>query len=223
MLLNPISSQTGYMLAVVITMKKDSKGQNAGNGNSAKAVSLKEHSAGILRSNTCSLIAGRLSAGKLLSASEKRYLLKNDPEMYRRAIMLETERKQYRRRLKMARTKDEVRKLNMSSSAQMVSEAGAVGNSSSSSSKAIAGVNASPGSLETTSMRASVIRDEHGAFVNTREYRKLPENMHELKRRKKPPAEAGSSRAITAHTIRSAVILSGVSSGYRKRGISYIV
>ena len=216
MLLNSLGGSVGYMFAVAQTTKKDIKWQTAGNGNSAKAVSLKEHSAGILRSNTCSLIAGRLSAGKILNAAEKRYLRENDPEMYRRATMLEAERKLYRRRLKMARTKDEVRKLNMSASAHMVSEAGAAGSSSGGSSRV------TTDSLETTSMRASAIRNEHGAFVNTREYRKLPENMHELKRRKKAPAASGS-RAIAAPPIRSAVLLTGTGIGYGKRGISYLV
>jgi len=223
MLLNTINGTVGLMFASAQTPTKTSKAMTAGNGNAAGIKSPKNYGSGIRRYNTLSLIAGKLNTGKRLSAAEKRYLRDNDPDTYRKAEMLERERRLYRRRLEKARTKDEVRKLNMSVSAHMVSEGGAAGSGNGGSQSA------STGTLETASMRASAVRNEHGAFVNTREYRKLPENMHELMRAKRRPAKAGSSIASAAPPIRSSAAFSGVTvlpgagGAFRKRGVSYLV
>ena len=224
MLLNTINCSVGLMFASAQATKKKSKVITAGNGNTAGVTSQSNYCSSIRKFNSLSLITGKLNTGKKLSAAEKRYLRDNDPEMYRRSEMLEKERKLYRRRLEKARTKDEVRKLNMSASVHMVTEAGAAchgGNGGNGGTSA--------GSLELSSMRSSIIRDEHGAFVNSREYRKLPENVRELIRAKRKPVKAGSSKASALPPIRSAaaisgtVVLSGAGGVYRKRGVSYLV
>ena len=224
MLLNTINCSVGVMFASAPTARKNNNVMTARNGNAAGVTSQRNHGSSIRRFNTLSLITGKLNTGKRLTTAEKRYLRDNDPEMYRRSEMLDKERKLYRRRLEKARTKDEVRKLNMSASAHMASEAGGAGHGGNSGSGG-----APAGSLELTSMRSSVIRDEHGAFVNSREYRKLPENVRELIRAKRKPAKAGSLRAAALPPIRNAAslsgtaVLSGAGGEYRKRGVSYLV
>ena len=145
---------------------------------------IKQKNAGITRQNNLSRIAGKMSAGKRLNPSEMQYLRKTDPVMYGRAAAVEAERRAYIRRLKNCRTKDEVRQLNVSKSMQHVSEADAAGKSRSSK------------QLETAHMRSMAQREEHGAFVQTREYRNLPENILEAKRKGKKRSARSRKRGI---------------------------
>ena len=231
MLLNSVNTSIGLMLATAQLTKKSENASAARYGNTAGNASLHEQSRNTLRQNSLALITARLSAGKIISTAERRYLRNNDPESYRRASMLETERKLYRRRLKKARTKDEVRKLNVSASAQMVADARAAGRPGAS--------GTASGSLDVASMRSSAIRDEHGAFVNTREFRNLPENIYELKRAKRKAATGNARSSAAANGARAAsgagrvgapqtrganvTVGASGSGGYRKRGVSLLV
>lgn len=221
MLLDSVCGSIGlayvYTPTTRLSARQNDKDLTTGKANATEIVSFKERSGEILKYNACALIAGRLSAGKRLSAAEKRYLRENDPETYRKATMLEAERKMYRRRLEKARTKDEVRRLNMSVSAHMASETGAVNYNPGGS------LTATASQLEMTSMRASAIRDEHGAFVNTREYRKLPENAYEMKRMKRKTAKMSAINTSASQQINIAIFSHGADGRYKKRGISYMV
>lgn len=59
----------------------------------------------------------KLNSGQKLTAEEKEYLRKNDPQTYQRVKAIEAEQKNYENELKRCRTKDEVERVKMAHTA----------------------------------------------------------------------------------------------------------
>ncbi len=108
-------------------------------------------------------IFAKLMAGQELSPSELEYLKEADPELYEKAVKVANERKEYERKLKQCKSKDEVEKVKLEKLSNLSSEM----------------VPASaPNSYETNTfvtMRTNAVMDEHTKFVNSERYRKLPQ------------------------------------------------
>lgn len=62
-------------------------------------------------------IVSKLDFGKKLTQEELEYLRENDPQLYAKAVKIALERAQYERQLKRCKTKEEARKLHLSTTA----------------------------------------------------------------------------------------------------------
>ena len=119
---------------------------------------------------TLESIGAKMRAGKRLSPGEMAYLRENNPEMYEKALKTEREREEYRRRLKQCRTREEARALRLHTAAGFLSEV------------------RSGTSQDDIQSRSMAISDEHTAFVQSPQYKELPENEHEYAQKKKSGA-----------------------------------
>lgn len=114
------------------------------------------------KQSTLTAITDKLKSGKRLSGAELEFLRYNNPELYKKVVQIDEERKEYNSRLGKCKTKDEVHKLHSQKVQQLSGDA------------AIAAQNGDTGALEFISMRAAAIDDAHLAFTSQPKYQSLP-------------------------------------------------
>ena len=115
----------------------------------------------------------KLKSGKRLSAAEMEYLRKNDPDMYAKAVRIAREREAYEKELRNCRTKQDVQRLRLGKMSSLMSELNTA-----------AAAN-DTAAAEEIQMRASAIGDEHGRFVGSKTYMRLPKDDAEYAERKR--------------------------------------
>jgi len=71
-------------------------------------------------------IESKLKMGDRLTDEEKKYLQKNAPDMYEKAVKIEKEREEYRRALARCKTEEEARAFHMATSQMLMCEASAI-------------------------------------------------------------------------------------------------
>ena len=105
----------------------------------------------------------KLQMGKKLSGDEMEFLRENAPELYQKAVRVAAEREEYARKLRNCKTKEDVRRLNLSVTGALSPQ----GKSGVDSQESI--------------MKINAINDEHSTFVATKAYKDLPDDWKEEK------------------------------------------
>ena len=103
--------------------------------------------------NKMNSITGKLMRGKRLSPKEKEYLAQHAPELHKKAIAAEAERRAYKEALKNCRTKEDVEQLH----SQKLSEIMVVEKKD----------------PEAAMIKEAAIADEHAAFTKTSDYQSI--------------------------------------------------
>lgn len=129
-------------------------------------------------SNTLESLMGKVKAGLRLSGTEMEYLRENHPDAYKQVLEIEKERAEYRRELEQCKTKEDVRKLNQRKLTQFQAEAKAITSNPNIPRDQKAGL------LEKIQMRMANIQNEHAIFINTPEYKAMPEDDREDKEKR---------------------------------------
>lgn len=135
--------------------------------------------------NKISGIDSKLKLGGELTDKELEYLREKNPELYKKALAIKEERKQYKKSLQNARTKEEVERIKSNKMQTFLSEASSVKNNPNISSEKKEEV------LEQLNRRMAGISKEHAKFKASMEYQKLPE---EEKTKSKKDKKAKSNR-----------------------------
>ena len=78
------------------------------------------------KTETMQRIDRKLKTGKKLSVAEMDYLRKNAPDLYAKAVKIETEREEYRRALSRCKTKEEAEQLHTEKTMMLLAESSAV-------------------------------------------------------------------------------------------------
>lgn len=119
--------------------------------------------------NKLSGIDSRLKLGGELTDKELEYLKEKNPELYKKALAIKEERKQYKKSLQNARTKEEVERIKSNKMQTFLSEASSVKNNPNISSEK------KEEFLEQLNRRMAGISKEHATFKASMEYQKLPD------------------------------------------------
>lgn len=135
--------------------------------------------------NKISGIDSKLKLGGELTDKELEYLREKNPELYKKALAIKEERKQYKKSLESARTKEEVERIKSNKMQTFLSEASSVKNNPNISSEK------KEEFLEQLNRRMAGISKEHAKFKASMEYQKLPE---EEKTKSKKDKKAKSNR-----------------------------
>ena len=117
-------------------------------------------------------IAARMQTGKKLSPSELEHLRLHAPELYSQARRIIEERAAYEKKLRNARSKEEVRAIHAGSIVTVAS--GALGP---------ANETAASGGEDMGLARVSALSEAHRDFTGTRPYAVLPETRRESEKR----------------------------------------
>lgn len=141
--------------------------------------------------NKLSGIDSKLKLGGELTDKELEYLREKNPELYKKALAIKEERKQYKKSLQNARTKEEVERIKSNKMQTFLSEASSVKNNPNISSEKKEEV------LEQLNRRMAGISKEHAKFKASMEYQKLPEEEKtKSKKDKKAKSNKNKSKEI---------------------------
>lgn len=141
--------------------------------------------------NKISGIDSKLKLGGELTDKELEYLREKNPELYKKALAIKEERKQYKKSLQNARTKEEVERIKSNKMQTFLSEASSVKNNPNISSEKKEEV------LEQLNRRMAGISKEHAKFKASMEYQKLPEEEKtKSKKDKKVKSNRNKSKEI---------------------------
>lgn len=141
--------------------------------------------------NKLSGIDSKLKLGGELTDKELEYLREKNPELYKKALAIKEERKQYKKSLQNARTKEEVERIKSNKMQTFLSEASYVKNNPNISSEKKEEV------LEQLNRRMAGISKEHAKFKASMEYQKLPEEEKtKSKKDKKAKSNKNKSKEI---------------------------
>lgn len=141
--------------------------------------------------NKLSGIDSKLKLGGELTDKELEYLREKNPELYKKALAIKEERKQYKKSLQNARTKEEVERIKSNKMQTFLSEASSVKNNPNISSEKKEEV------LEQLNRRMAGISKEHAKFKASMEYHKLPEEEKtKSKKDKKAKSNKNKSKEI---------------------------
>ncbi len=125
--------------------------------------------------NKVASIDSKLKAGGVPTAQELKFLKENNYILYTKAIEVIDERREYRKSLEAAKTKDEVSRINSQKLNQFTTELGAA-----------------KGDFEKTEQigrRFMGVMSEHTMFVSSKRYKELPTDDEYYKNKKKPVLE----------------------------------
>jgi len=140
---------------------------------------LKEQAENLRKSNLKSSIDGKLKAGLSLTTGELDYIRSNEPDLYQKALEIERERKQYRKELESCKTKEDVERLKSRKMQGFITEANSI------KSNPNIPIEKKIERLEQISRRMMAINNEHGSFIKTTKYAKLPTEKDKQKDKKK--------------------------------------
>lgn len=134
------------------------------------------------RASRMSSISEKLKWGQPLSGEEMEYLRVNSPELYQKAMLIKSEREQYRRALENCRSKEDVERLRARKMQEFSAQIGAVMRSGMDRGQ-------KEEAIEFIQMRIAAIEDEHRTFLETPAYKRLPRKRRDdMSFSKKPPA-----------------------------------
>lgn len=130
-------------------------------------------------------IRGKLQTGKKLSSEELDFLREKSPDLYKKAVEAEQARRDYERRLRNCKTKEDVQRLNASVNLEFVSQVKAIKGSNMSKS-------AKTAAMQTIQMKQAAMQDSHVTFVASADYAQLPTEKEDEERRKKSKKKGDS-------------------------------
>lgn len=119
--------------------------------------------------NKLTAIDSKLKSGSELTEKELEYLREKNPELYKKAMAIKEERKQYKKSLQNAKSKEEVERIKSNKMQAFLTEANSVKNNPNISSEK------KEDFLEQLNRRMAAISKEHAKFKASKEYQKLPE------------------------------------------------
>lgn len=119
--------------------------------------------------NKLNAIDSKLKSGSELTEKELEYLREKNPELYKKAMAIKEERKQYKKSLQNAKSKEEVERIKSNKMQAFLTEANSVKNNPNISSEKKEEL------LEQLNRRMAAISKEHAKFKESKEYQKLPE------------------------------------------------
>lgn len=119
--------------------------------------------------NKLSAIDSKLKSGNELTEKELEYLREKNPELYKKAMAIKEERKQYKKSLQNAKSKEEVERIKSNKMQAFLTEANSVKNNPNISSEK------KEEFIEQLNRRMAAISKEHAKFKASKEYQKLPE------------------------------------------------
>lgn len=119
--------------------------------------------------NKLTAIDSKLKSGSELTEKELEYLREKNPELYKKAMAIKEERKQYKKSLQSAKSKEEVERIKSNKMQAFLTEANSVKNNPNISSEK------KEDFLEQLNRRMAAISKEHAKFKASKEYQKLPE------------------------------------------------
>jgi hypothetical protein len=128
------------------------------------------------KQSVLSKISQKLSSGKKLNGDEMKLLQKNSPDLYRKAVFIEMERRQMKKQLAACKSKKEVRDLYDRKMMQFLAEQKAIEKSSMPKEK-------KDEAIEFLKMRQEAFNDEFKEFKESDKYKSLPEKRKEEKDR----------------------------------------
>lgn len=119
--------------------------------------------------NKLTAIDSKLKSGSELTEKEIEYLREKNPELYKKAMAIKEERKQYKKSLQNAKSKEEVERIRSNKMQSFLTEATSVKNNPNISSEK------KEEFMEQLNRRMAAISKEHAKFKASKEYQKLPE------------------------------------------------
>ncbi|MCL2182648.1 MAG: hypothetical protein FWB85_04165 [Chitinispirillia bacterium] len=119
-------------------------------------------------------LEGKMKGGQKLTSDELDYLREHSPELYEKYQKIAREREAYKQELEKANSKEEVRKIHERKAQEFIAEA-----------KAIEGSNLpkeqKTGEMEFLMMRVNAVFNEYNTFLQSDEFKKLPERAEDKK------------------------------------------